>query len=71
MADGVKIAHVRDRSIPLVEGAPAVGDRLGVLGTQDMFTQRRLLLLHRDDRLVEHQPARTLCLTGVGIRKPS
>ena len=46
MADEVEITHVTDRSIPLVEGAPVVDDRLGNIGTQNKCGRRRLLPLH-------------------------
>ena len=49
MADGVEVMHVCDRSIPLVEGTPAVDDRLGGIGTRDKRGRRRLLPLHLDD----------------------
>ena len=35
MADGVEVAHVSDKSIPLIEGNLAVDDRLGGIKTQD------------------------------------
>ena len=49
MAGGVKVAHINDRSIPLVEGASTVDDRLGGIRTWDKLSRRRLLPLHRDD----------------------
>ena len=52
--------HVSNKSIPLVEGAPAIDDRLGGIGTQDKRAYQRLLPFPRDDKRVEHQPARTL-----------
>ena len=48
MAGGVKVTHVSDRSIPLVEGAPTVDDRLGGIGA-GISARRKLLPLHRDD----------------------
>ena len=48
MDGGVKVAHVSNRSIPLVEGAPMVDDRLGGIRTQYRRARRRLLPLHWD-----------------------
>ena len=49
MADRIKVVHVSNISIPLVEGAPAIDDRLGGIETQDRRARRKLLPRHRDN----------------------
>ena len=60
IAGGVEIAHISDQSIPQVEGALAVNDRLGGIGNWDKRSRRRLLPLHQDDERVEYQLFKTL-----------
>ena len=60
IASGVEITHVSDQSIPLVEGALAIDDRLGGIGTQDKRSQRRLPPLHQNDERVKYQPVKTV-----------
>ena len=49
IGEGVEVAHVSDRSILVVEGALAIDDRLGGIGTRDRHARQRLLPLHWDD----------------------
>ena len=60
IAGRVEITHVSDQSIPPVEGALVVDDRLGGIRTRDKRSRRRLLPLHQDDEIVEYQHVRTL-----------
>ena len=49
MVGEVEVAHVSDRSIPMVERAPMIDDLLTGIGTRDRRDRRRLLPLHQDD----------------------
>ena len=59
MAGGIEVEHVSDISVPLIEGAPAVDDRLGSIRTRDRSARRWLLLLYRDDGCADHQLVNT------------